>query len=69
MKPPSEQISTEKAFLVLTFHPFNYKVMNIIIRYVGILNDSETLSILTDNPLISFRRKKSIRDCLVHGAL
>ena len=70
LKPPSEQISTEKVPLALTFHPFNYKVIDIINRNFGISkNDSETSSTFTDNPPISFRRNKSIRDSLVHSAL
>ena len=32
LKPPSEQSSTEKIPLVLTFHPFNDKVINSISR-------------------------------------
>ena len=70
LKLRSEQISTNKVPLVLTFHLFNYKVRDIITRNFGILkNDSETSSIFTDNPLISFRHNKNIRDCLVHSAL
>ena len=66
LEPPSEQISTEKVTLILTFHPFNYKIRNIIIRNFGILKSySDTSSIFTDNPLISFRHNKSIRDMFV----
>ena len=70
LKRPSEQISSENVPLVLTFHPVNFKAREIITRNFGILkSDSETSSIFTDNPLISFRRKTSIRDCLIRSAL
>ena len=54
----------------MTFHPFNYKVRDVISRTFQILkNDRETSAIFNDNPLISFRRNKNIRDNLVHSAL
>ena len=68
LKPSLEQISTEKVPWVLTFHPFNYKVRDIIHNF-GILKNSETTSVFTDNPLITFRRNEGVRDCLVHSAL
>ena len=70
LKQRLESVSEDKIPLVLTFHPFNYKVRDIIRRNFHILrNDPETSSIFSDNPLVSFRRTKNIRDSLVHSAL
>ena len=63
-------ISDDKIPLVLTFHPFNYKVRDVISRNFLILkNDPETSAIFTNNPPISFRRNKNMQDNLVHSAL
>ena len=70
LKQRLESVSEDKIPLVVTFHPFNYKVRDIIRRNFHILkNDLETSSIFSDNPLISFRRNKNIRDSLVHSVL
>ena len=70
LKPPLAKIADDKTPLILTFHPFNYKVRDVISRNFQILkNDPETSAIFTDNPLISFRRNKNIRDNLVCSAL
>ena len=54
----------------MTFHPFNYKVRDVISRNFLILkNDPETSAIFTNNTLISFRRNKNMRDNLVRSAL
>ncbi len=51
--------------LVLTFHPFNFKVRDIIRKNFHILkNDPETSSIFSNNPLVSFRHSKNIRETL-----
>ncbi len=56
--------------LVLTFHPFNFKVRDIIRRNFHFLkNDPETSSIFSNNPLVSFRHSKNIRETLVHSNL
>ena len=69
LKPLSEQISTEKIPLALTFHSFNYKVRDIIIQDFDILkNYPETSAIFTGDPLISFRHN-NIRDSLIHNAI
>ena len=55
LKPPLAKLSDDKVPLVLTFHPFNYKVKEVVSRNFQILkNDPETSAIFTDNPLISF---------------
>ena len=70
LKPTLGKISDDKIPLVLTFHPFNYKVRDIISRNFQILkNDPETSAIFTDNPIISFRRNKNMRDNLVRSSL
>ena len=56
--------------LVLTFHPFNFKIRDIIRKNFYILkNDPETSSIFSNNPLVSFRHSKNIRETLVHSNL
>ena len=70
LKQRLESVSEDKIPLVLTFHPFNYKVRDIIRRNFHVLkNDPETSFIFSDNPSVSFRRNKNIRDSLVHCAL
>ena len=55
LKPPLVEISDDKIALVLTFHPFNYKVRDVVSLNSQILkNDPETSAIFTVNPLISF---------------
>ncbi len=56
--------------LVLTFHSFNFKVRDIIRKNFHILkNDPETSPIFSNNPLVSFRHSKNIRETLVHSNL
>ena len=70
LKPPLAKISDDKIPLVLTFHPLNYKVRDVISRNFLILqNDPEMSAIFTDNPLISFRCNKNMQDNLVRSAL
>ena len=47
------------ATLVLTFHPFNFKVRDLIRKNFHILkNDPETSAIFSNNPLVSFRTQQ-----------
>ncbi len=56
--------------LVLTFNPFNFKVKDIIRKnFYFLKNDPETSSIFSNNPLVSFRHSKNIREALVHSNL
>ena len=56
--------------LVLTFHPFNFKVRDVIRKNFHILkNDPETSSIFSNNTPVSFRHSKNIRETLVHSNL
>ena len=54
--------------LVLTFHPFNFKVRDMIRKNFHFLkNDPETS--FSNNPLVTFRHSKNIRETLVHSNL
>ena len=56
LKPPLVKISDDKIPLVLTFHPFNYKVIgtSFAVIFKFLKNDPEMSAIFTDNPLIPF---------------
>ena len=48
-----------RTHLVLTFHPFNFKVRDVIRKNFHFLNnDPETSSIFSNSPLVSFRHSK-----------
>ena len=50
--------------------PFNFKVRYVISKNFHILkNDPATSSIFSNNPLVSFRHSKNIRETLVHSSL
>ena len=67
---PTNISNNKKVPLVLTFHPFNFKVRDITFRNFEILkNDPETSSIFSDNTLVSFRHSKNIRETLLHSSL
>ena len=56
--------------LVLAFHPFNFKVRDLITKNFHILkNDPKTSAIFSNNSLVSFRDSKNTRDTLVHSNL
>jgi hypothetical protein len=56
--------------LVLNYHPFNFKVRDVINKNFHILkNDPETSSNFSDNLLVSCRHSKNIRETLVHSSL
>ena len=68
--PVSNVTGNNKIPLVLNYHPFNFKVRDVINKNFHILkNDPETSSIFSDNPLVSFRQSKNIRETLVHSSL
>ncbi len=68
--PVTNVTENDQIPLVLTFHPFNFKVRDIIRKNFHILkNDPETSSIFSNNPLVSFRQSKNIRETLVHSNL
>jgi hypothetical protein len=68
--PVSNITGNNKILLVLNYHPFNFKVRDVINKNFHILkNDLETSSIFSDNPLVSFRHSKNIRETLVHSSL
>ena len=56
--------------LVLTFHPFNFKVRDVIRKNFHILkNYPGTSSVFSNNLLVSFRQSKNIQETLVHSNL
>ena len=56
--------------LVLNFHPFNFKVRDVIRKNFHTLkNDAETSSRFSNKPLVSFRHSKNIRETLVYSSL
>ena len=55
--------------LVLTHHPFNFSVRDVILKNFHILQNDPQTSIFSDNTLVSFRHNKNIRDTLVHSSL
>ena len=68
LKQPLAKISDDKIPLVLTFRHFNYTVRDVISRkFKKKFKNPETTAIFTDNPLVSFRRNKNIRDNLVRS--
>ena len=68
--PVTNVTETNQIPLVLTFDPFNLKVRDIIRKNFHVLkNDPETSSIFSNNPLVSFRHSKNIRETLVHSNL
>ena len=68
--PVSNVTGNNKIPLVLNYHPFNFKVRDVINKNFHILkNDPETSSTFSDNPLVSFRHNKNIRETLVHSSL
>ena len=53
----------------LTFHPHNHAVKSIILKNFKLLqNDSETGTIFSQTPLISFKRDKNIGNVLVRSS-
>ena len=70
LHPNSLPDPDNKIPLILTYHPFNLKVKDIVNRNFHILrNDPETSPIFTEQPLTSYRRSKNIKDSLVQSAL
>ena len=68
--PVSSTPRLDQTPLVLTHHPFNFPIRDVILKNFHILqNDPQTSSIFSDNPLVSFRHNKNIRDTLVHSSL
>ena len=62
----AEKENTDRIPFTLTFHPHNYAVKSIILKNFKLLqNDSETGTIFSQPPLISFKRDKNIGNFLV----
>ena len=62
----AEKENTDRIPFTLTFHPHNHAVKSIILKNFKLLqNDSETGTIFSQPPLISFKRDKNIGNYLV----
>ena len=69
-EPVSSTPRLNQTPLVLTHHPFNFSIRDVILKNFHVLqNDPQTSSIFSDNPLVSFRHNKNICDTLVHSSL
>ena len=57
----AEKENTDRIPFTLTFHPHNHAVKSIILKNFKLLqNDSDTSTIFSQPPLISFKRDKNI---------
>lgn len=66
----NESLSKTRIPLVLTFHPTNIPVKNIIYNNFHILkNNGEFNSLFEDVPLLAFRKDKSLKDVLVRSTV
>ena len=65
----AEKENTDCIPFTLTFHPHNHAVKSIILKNFKLLqNDSETGTIFSQPPLISFKRDKNIGNFLVRSS-
>ena len=65
----AEKEKTDPIPFTLTFHPHNHAVKSIILKNFKLLqNDSETGTIFSQPPLISFKRDKNIGNFLVRSS-
>ena len=65
----AEKDNTDRIPFTLTFHPHNHAVKSIILKNFKLLqNDSETGTIFSQPPLISFKRDKNIGNFLVKSS-
>ena len=66
----SQKEENQKIPFILTFHPLNLPVKNIILKNFKLLhNDNKTSRIFSLPPLISFKCNKNISDFLVRSTL
>ena len=65
----AEKENTDRIPFTLTFRPHNHAVKSIILKNFKLLqNDSETGTIFSQPPLISFKRDKNIGNFLVRSS-
>ena len=68
--PGSNCTAVERPPLVITYHPKNIAVCNILLRNYTILQDDESTKVTFHRlPLKAFRRTKNQKDLLVHSSL
>ena len=65
----SKKQTTDRTVLVLTYHPHNVAVKNILLDNFGILqSDPKLKDVFQKPPLVAYKKDKSIRDHLVHSS-
>ena len=65
----AEKENTDRIPFTPTFHPHNHSVKSIILKNFKLLqNDSETGTIFSQPPLISFKRDKNVGNFLVRSS-
>ena len=68
--PGSNGTAADRPPLVITYHPKNIAVCNILLRNYTILRDDDGTTVAFDKtPLKAFRRAKNLKDLLVHSSL
>ena len=68
--PSNNATSNDRTPFILTYHPFNNNVKDIIYSNFNILtNDTHTKNIFDTPPLLAFRRDKNLKDSLVRTNL
>ena len=68
--PQTRSKQNERPVAVLTFHPHNLPVKNILIRNFHILqSDPKLREVFPRPPLIAYKRDANLRDCLVRAAV
>ena len=68
--PGSDCTAADRPPLVITYHPKNIAVCNILLRNYTILRDDDSTKVTFDKPpLKAFRRAKNLKDRLVHSSL
>ena len=67
---PSKAKKHDRIPLVLTYHPRNIPIRNVILKHFRTLgNDAATASIFNEPPICAFRRDRSVGDMVVRSRL
>ena len=68
--PGSNCTAADRPPLVITYHPKNIAVRNILLRNYTILRDDDSTKVTFDKPTLkAFRHAKNLKDLLVHSSL